>query len=412
MGITTLDKNHSYGYPLALGAGEVSLIEMVTAYGTFANNGKKPELTGILKVENSNGDILEEYKQKEFEEVLDPQIAYLINSILSDQENGLGPRIFISGKINAAKTGTSTTANKKESGGDVKPRDNWTIGYTPTIATGVWVGNTDGSGLNYYADGYTSAAPIFNEVMTQALKDMPSEQFPEPEGIKHVLVGKASGKLPGPNTPSSMIITEIFPSFSIPTEVENIYFKVKLDKISGLLATEYTPEDAVEEVVFQNYEPIADMLNWAGEIKNYYKNVEGEEGEIRIGLPPSQYDNVHTAQSAEQSPTISILSPTSQSKLPYGNFTVKVAIDAPNGTSVVEFYLDDQKEYFTTTAPYEGYLNISKFMEEDSKHLLVAKVVDVLGYSGQSAVEIKISNNTTQTTDTTDTTEPATETNE
>ncbi len=393
MGITTLNKSHSYGYPLALGAGEVPLMQMVTAYGTFANNGKKPELTGILKVENANGDVLEEHIQKEFDEVLDPQIAYLINDILSDQEVGVGPNLYVAGKPNAAKTGTSTKENKMESGGTaVKPSDAWTIGYTPTIVTGVWVGNTDGAGLGYSANGYDAASPIFNAVMTEALKDIPAEPFPEPEGIKHVQVSKASGKLPGPTTPATMITTEIFPSFSVPTETENLFFTVKLDKVSGLLATEYTPEEAIEEVTFQNYEPIADMLNWANEIKAYYENYDtsGTLNGVRIGVPPTTYDNVHTANSAASSPSISISNPTSQSVLQTGNFLVEVSVNAANGVDRVEFYLDDQKEFFTTTAPYNGYLNISKFLKENSKHLIVAKVIDSLGYSSQSAIEIKI----------------------
>ncbi len=229
MGITTLNKAHSYGYPLALGAGEVPLIEMVTGYATFANNGKKPELTGILKIENSNGDVLEELKPKEFEEFLDPQSAYLINDILSDQSYSVGPRLFISGKVNAAKTGTSTKENKKDSGGsEVRPSDAWVLGYTPTIVTGVWVGNTDGSGLGYNANGYDAASPIFNAIMTKALQDIPAEPFPEPEGIKHIKISKASGMIPGPSTPPSMIVTEIFPSFSVPTEIENLFFKVAM----------------------------------------------------------------------------------------------------------------------------------------------------------------------------------------
>ncbi|MBD3360277.1 hypothetical protein GF366_00575 [Candidatus Peregrinibacteria bacterium] len=396
MGITTLDKRHSYGYPLALGAGEVPLIEMVTAFGTFANNGKKPELTGILKVENANGDVLEEWRQKEFEEVLDPQIAYLINNILSDQEEGIGPRLFITNKINAAKTGTSTKENKKKAGTEVRPSDAWTIGYTPSMVTGVWVGNTDGSGLNFNANGYDTAAPIFNSVMTEALKDMPGEPFPEPEGIKHIEISKASGKLPGPNTPGSMITTEIFPSFSVPTEKEKIFFKVKIDKVSGLLATEYTPEDAVEEVIYQNYEPIADMLNWKSEIQSYYENIDEQKGEIRIGLPPKQYDNIHTAETAASAPSITITNPVSGDHLSQGNFTVNVDISASNGVEKVEFYLDDRKEYFTTSSPYTGHLNISRFMKENSSHLIVAKIIDSLGYSSQSAIEIKVSNNKIQ----------------
>jgi membrane peptidoglycan carboxypeptidase len=391
MGITTLDKSHSYGYPLALGAGEVPLIEMVTAYGVFANNGKKPELTGILKVENSNGDILEEHRQKEFEEVMDPQIAYLINSILSDQEQAVGPRLFISGKTNAAKTGTSTKENKKSSGGSqVSPSDGWTIGYTPTIVTGVWVGNTDGSGLGFNANGYDAASPIYNAVMTEALKDMPSEPFPEPEGIKHIEVSKVSGKLPGPNTPSSMIIEEIFPSFSVPTEKENLFFTVEIDKISGLLATEFTPEDAKIQVTYQNYEPIADMLNWKEEIKSYYQGTSGEEGGIMVGMPPTEYDNVHTAETAKNAPQVTIINPVSQSIVEKGHLTVELSIDSTYGIEQVEFYLDDQKEYFTTSAPYKGFLNISKFMEDGSRHLIVAKVIDAMGYSSQSAIEIKV----------------------
>ncbi len=395
MGITTLNKAHSYGYPLALGAGEVPLIEMVTAYATFANNGKKPELTGIKKIENANGDILEEWRQKDFEEVMDPQIAYLINSILSDQEQSVGPRLFISGKLNAAKTGSSTKENKKESGkSEVRPSDAWTIGYTPTIVTGVWAGNTDGKGMDYDAGGYNTASPIFNAVMTEALKDLSAETFPEPEGIKHVKVSKASGKLPGPNTPAGMIVEEIFPSFSVPTKTETLFFKVKLDKISGLLATEYTPEDAVIEVTYQNYEPVADLLNWSQEISDYYGGLEGgEEGEVRIGMPPTEYDNIHTAETAASKPGISIISPSSNSTQEPGSVEIQVDISAPNGVSSVEFYLDDDKKFFTTLAPYTGFINISRFVTDGSRHLIVAKIIDDLGYYEQSAIEIKVEKN-------------------
>lgn len=391
MGITTLNKAHSYGYPLALGAGEVPLYEMVTAYATFANNGKRPELTGILKVENANGDVLEEWRQKEFEEVVDPQIAYLINNILSDQEQSVGPRLFINGKLNAAKTGSSTKENKKEAGGsEVRPSDAWTIGYTPTIVTGVWAGNTDGRGMDYDAGGYNTASPIYNAVMTEALKDLPAEAFPEPEGIKHVEVSKASGKLPGANTPAGMTIEEIFPSFSVPTETETLFFKVKIDKVSGLLATEYTPEDAVLEVTYQNYEPVADMLNWAQEIREYFGGVEGGEGEVRIGMPPTEYDNIHTAETAASKPVISIVNPGSNTSHPFGSLQVEVDLEAPNGVSTVEFYFDDEKEFFTTLAPYTGFINISRFVSDGSRHLVVARVIDDLGYSAQSAIEIKI----------------------
>lgn len=419
MGITTLKKSHNYGYPLALGAGEIPLSEMVTAYATFANGGKRPSLFSIKKIENSNGDLILEHEEKEFPEVLDPQIAYLINYILSSQEDAVGTRLFIKGKINAAKTGTSTKENKKESGGKkVRPSDGWTIGYTPTIVTGVWTGNTDGSGLGYNADGYNTAAPIFNEVMTKALRNTTTEPFPVPKGIQLIPISKASGKLAGENTPDSMISTEPFSEISIPKEVENQFFKVKIDKVSGLLATEYTPEDAVIEVTYQNHEPIAPLFNWRNEIIAYFKAIEGkitsgdgsetsqETGEIRFGQPPTEYDNVHTAETSKNKPTISIIEPTSKSSIPKGNVEISVNISGGNGIDRVEFYLDDDKKFFTNTAPYKGYINISKFLSEGSTHLIVAKVIDKLGHSDQSAIEVRIEGEITEKkTDTTTPTE-------
>ncbi|MFA6305122.1 MAG: transglycosylase domain-containing protein [Candidatus Gracilibacteria bacterium] len=413
MGITTLDKAHSYGYPLAIGAGEIPLMEMVGAYATFANNGKKPEITAILKVINSNGDILEEWEQKEFEEVLDPQVAYCINSILSDKAISVSSRLYINGHTNAAKTGTSTKENKKAAGGKtVAPADGWTIGYTPTIVTGVWTGNTDGSGLAYTADGVTTAAPIFNAVMSHALKNIPNEEFTKPEGIKEVSTSTASGKLPGVNTPKSLITTDIFPSFSVPTEVETAsFYKVKIDKVSGLLATEYTPQDAIQEVLYQNYEIPPQLSMFKEDIRKYFISKADEAiraGEtsiggideasgtkIMIGVPPTEYDNIHTAQSAENPPSISITSPASQSIISLGETKNKIVIDvkaeAKNTISEVQFFVDDKQEFTTNIAPYTGYLTFSKFFTP-GKHLIVAKVIDSLGYSTSSAIEIKIEN--------------------
>lgn len=400
MGITTLDKAHSYGYPLAIGAGEIPPIEMLTAYSVFANNGLRPELTGILKVVNSNGDVLEEWRQKELEPALDPQIAYLINSILSDQSVAVGTALYVPGKTNAAKTGTSTKENKKaakEKGqATVAPSDCWTIGYTPDIATVVWAGNTDGSGLGYTADGYNIAAPIFTKIMTKALENIPDAPFVEPEGIKHIEVSKASGLLPGPDTPPEMVVSEIFASASIPTQKEELFYKVKIDKISGKLATAFTPPDAVEEATYENYHDIADLFNWNQEIKDYYATLdptthpELQQGSVRFGAPPTEYDDIHTAQTAKNTPSVTITNPSQNSSVTKGPIIIEVQVDAKNGVKAVEYYVDDKKEYFTATEPYSGRINISKFFKDGSSHLIVAKVIDPMGYSAQSAIEVKV----------------------
>lgn len=395
IGITTLDSSHDYGYPLALGAGEIPLSEMVTAYATFANGGKTPELTSILRIENTNGDVLEEWEPKELEETLDPQVAFLVNSILSDQANSVGPRLFISGKTVAAKTGTSTKENKSESGGSsVRPSDAWTIGYTPSIVTGVWTGNTDGTGMGYNANGYDTAGPIYNSIMQKALSDRPNEPFPQPEGVKKITISSASGKLPGADTPDEFITSDYFASFAVPSEVERVFSEVEIDRISGLLATEFTPEDAIDKVVYQNLTPIADMFNWAGEIIDYYRreNIQETKGDVKIGLPPTEYDNIHTQETALKAPSIVITSPITQSKINQGNLKIEVDVNAENGVDSVEYYIEDQRKFFTSTAPYTGSVLISRFFEEGKKILIIAKVIDELGYSAQSAIEVKVDN--------------------
>jgi len=401
MGIYSLDQSHSYGYPLALGAGEVSLWEMVTAYSVFANNGEKPELTPIIRIENSNGDVLETNEElKEMDEVLDPQIAFLINDILSDESVKAGGNLSVDGHTVAAKTGTSTKENKKDAGGgSVSPGDGWTIGYTPSVVVGVWVGNTDGAPMNYSANGHDAAGAIFRPVMAKALQGTANESFPEPKGIKHVEISKVSGLLPGPTTPSSFIATDVFANFGVPTEIDNSFYKVKVDKISGLLATEHTPKSAVEEVLYINHKPIAEYESWRIAIIDWYKNdtqskvpAEYQSAGIKIafGNPPSQKDNIHTATSAAKAPTIRLIEPVANSLIAPGNFRALVDYDSANGVDRIEYYVNDELKYTAPDLPFTGYIRISPLMANNSLNLLRAKVIDKLGYSDEVVIEFKV----------------------
>jgi len=402
MGITTLTKEHSYGYPLALGAGEVTLMEMVGAYAAFANNGLKPDIVSILKIENANGDVIEEHKEKIPEEVLDPQIAYLITSILSDDSVKIGSLLILDGHTVAAKTGTSTKENKKEAGGTVYPSDGWVIGYTPSIVTGVWIGNTDGSQMKMNADGYTTAGPIFKAIMAKALAGTQNEPFVEPDGIQHVQISTTSGLLPGPNTPPQFIKEEIFANFAVPTEIDNSFQKIQIDKVSGKLATAYTPKEAVETVLFINHKPIAPYEKWAIAIIDWYtqhpenaipEELAGIASDLKIsfGIPPTEEDDIHTADTLASEPVITITSPVANSQIEK-NTTISVDIDytCANGVKQVEYYIDDQLKYTTNTAPYLGSLKLPKYFATDSRHLITAKIIDNLGYSSESVVEIKV----------------------
>lgn len=177
MGITTLAGADRYGLTLVLGGGEVTLTEMTGAYGVFANDGLKNPTTGILRVEDMDGNVLEEY-QKQETRVLEPQIARLMNDVLSDNnaripEFGANSPLYFPGYNVADKTGTTNDF-----------RDVWIVGYTPGISIGAWAGNNDNSPMEKRIAAFI-IAPMWHEFMSYALEKYPSGDFvppsPDPE---------------------------------------------------------------------------------------------------------------------------------------------------------------------------------------------------------------------------------------
>ncbi len=195
-GITTLEDPDRYGLSLVLGGGEVNLLEMVSAYGVFAEEGLKTPLVSILKIEDSNGNIVEE-NNKESTRVLDTQIARQINDILSDNDArspmfGLNNALYFDNYQVAAKTGTTQYFN-----------DAWTIGYSPSFVVGVWVGNNNNAPINKKT-GIGLAAPIWRNVMEKLLKSNQVENFTKPDFIQStnpILLGQ----LPDQEPPHSIL---------------------------------------------------------------------------------------------------------------------------------------------------------------------------------------------------------------
>ncbi len=172
LGISTLTEPDRYGLSLVLGGGEVKLLEMVSAYGVFATEGLKVLPVGILRIEDADGNIIEENK-KDLKRVLDIKTARLINDILSDNEArapmfGYNSALHIKDYQVAAKTGTTQYFN-----------DAWTIGYTPFITLGVWVGNNDNSPMDE-KPGIFFAGPIWKQFIEHALTSYPKADFEEP----------------------------------------------------------------------------------------------------------------------------------------------------------------------------------------------------------------------------------------
>ncbi|MEW5940310.1 MAG: transglycosylase domain-containing protein, partial [Chloroflexota bacterium] len=198
LGITSLTAP-DYGLALTLGGGEVSLLEMTGAYAVFANRGVKIPPVAILRVTDFEDNLIEEYKPPAGEQVIRPEHAYLISSILSDNE----ARSWMFGRNSvlnlpfqaAAKTGTSGTPR-----GDAQELvfDNWTLGYTPDLVTGVWIGNADYQPM-INTTGSTGAAPIWSQFMQYAepiVSGGNPTPFLPPQNIVEKIVCRLSGAEP------------------------------------------------------------------------------------------------------------------------------------------------------------------------------------------------------------------------
>jgi len=245
MGITTFEDESRYGLSLTLGGGEVKMTEMAQAFGVFANEGTRVDLVPVLKVVDSKGKVLEEFKPKTGKRVLAPEVSFLISSILSDNSArsaafGGNSLLNIKGKTVAVKTGTT----------DDK-RDNWTIGYTPSFLVVAWVGNNDNTPMNpALASGITGAAPIWNGIMTEVLKDKINESFKVPSGVHGMEICSVTGGPKNENCPGRF---EYFLAGTEPTKDTFVKAKVWIDKTTGQVVEPGTANaEEKEEVVIQD----------------------------------------------------------------------------------------------------------------------------------------------------------------
>ena len=301
MGITTLEGPGRYGLTLVIGGGEVSLLDMTSAYGVFANNGIRNPYTGILRIENLTGEILEEW-HPDAREILPKNTALIISDILSDNSArvptfGANSPLNVPGYNVAAKTGT-TNDNK----------DAWILGYTPTLAVGVWAGNNDNVPMK--KGGAAMAGPIWNKFMKEALPKLSSEGFEEPErttdlyatkpvlrgswqGNEVFFVDKISGKLATPNTPEETLEARAV------TEIHSILYWVDRNDITGP-----PPQNPGKDYQFNN---------WETAVRNWWAN-HGQDYKVTTWKDkPVSDDDVHTSA---KKPKVTILSPKSGNVYP------------------------------------------------------------------------------------------------
>ncbi|MBK9231041.1 MAG: transglycosylase domain-containing protein [Anaerolineae bacterium] len=258
LGISSFVQTDALGLALTLGGGEVRLLELTAAYGAFASGGRRVSPVAILKIENRDGQALPGMGPTgPGAQVLSPQVAYLITDILSDNEArvrtfGRNSLLRLSGNRPAAvKTGTTTDW-----------KDNWTVGYTPDLVVGVWVGNADNASM-IGVSGVTGAAPIWHDFMETVLHNTPAQDFERPPGLVEMEICSDSGLLPTDLCPYRR--QEIFIACPgqacAPTQADTMHQRISLDGRTMQRATPETPPAYRLDKVFWALPP--ELQEWA-----------------------------------------------------------------------------------------------------------------------------------------------------
>jgi penicillin-binding protein 1C len=250
----TEDGEH-YGAAIALGDGEVRLLDIANAYATLARGGVWRSIVAVKSATSKDGAPLA-LPPRESRRVMDEAMSFVITDILADR----GARISSFGEGNvlelpfavAAKTGTSKGY-----------RDNLTVGFTPDVTVGVWVGNFDATPMEGVS-GVSGAGPLFHGAMLAAARGRPLAEFTRPAGqIEEIAVCSLSGERPGPGC--DHLRQEIFATSgdrsSAPSTTCSMHERVEIDKRNGLRASGGCPRAEVEERTFERFD--ARLAAWA-----------------------------------------------------------------------------------------------------------------------------------------------------
>ncbi len=363
MGISSLTNVDQYGLTLVLGGGEVSPLEIASAYGVFANDGVRNPYTGILSVTNNSGDLLEKFESNPYQ-AIDENVARLVSDVLSDNVArtpafGANSPLNFNSRDVAAKTGTTNDY-----------RDAWTVGYTPNLAVSSWAGNNDNSSMEKKVAGFI-ITPLWREFMDFALTQIPDVKFNKPKTVEDE---------------------------DLPPQLRGIWkggITYTVDSISGKLATEFTPEETKEERVVVDPHTILYWIDkdnprssnkvnpenypqfrlWEHAVQEWIKNTGLQiEDESVI---PTEYDDIHTQSSLPILNTTPIK--TSYSKGEVVNFTVSSV--GKNPLSYVEVFLNNKYIGKVSKSPFTFSFNPVSFSTQNQNTLKIVGVDSVFNKS-------------------------------
>lgn len=408
LGISTLDDNREYGYPLALGAGEVKMLELANAYMHLSALGKPAKIDPILEIRSNDGSILYQKKIEIQKQVIPSGVGYIMWDILSNMENLPATWVgnfTISGLKFASKSGTS---DMKLEDGTQRPRDGWLAVYTPSKVALFWWGNSNGAPMKPNAYGGWLNGRIWRTFFRKMIKSwvLKNENI-SPVEVKNVSISKISGRIPSDDTPAEMIVNSTAYLQTVPNMVDPKVRYVEIDKICGWKKSDTTPmSDIVKGYVIT---PTSFMPNnmdlddikqrWSQSAKKV-TNTTGEDtltGKIiynfrNIFIEEPQEVCKERVVQEDTSIQINILKPASDSKVSR-DFSLRYQAKANNTIRYIRVLLNDYQiaEFGYNKSDITDIKNLKAFSGvKDGANYLTVSVVDDKGFSNKTVVPVTI----------------------
>lgn len=385
-----------YGWPLALGAAETPLIEMVQAYASLADGGMYKPVMHVLKIEDRKGALLYAPERgKDERQVLDPRIAYQITSILSDTSvrptDYWKTQLTVSGYASAAKTGTSNKCLEWQDKNTCKlrkPDNAWVLGYTPNLVAGVWVGNADSSALYEKGDGLTTSSPLWKEFMERGHRVLtaPKTEFTQPSGMIQPQISMLSGQLPTACTPIHLRRPDLFLEERPPTLSDPACAQLVVDRVTHLLASDACPIEAQESGSFLIAKSILPdrwptweegVQRWVQEQMELWYATPNHSGSL-LPLPvaPTEKCDPSLTPGRLEQPTLRILSPDENGSVTYPAFRPKISVRVGSSVREIRFTVDGKRIAVRTAEPFDEPLRMPRSIDREETHRLEVTLVD------------------------------------
>lgn len=441
-GIVLEGDAEQHGVAIGIGVAEVEPLSLISAYQIFTNDGTYYQPQAILEIHNSEGVLLEKYNpEKNFRKAIDGEIAGLVRHMLTDETSrpttGEGEEAFdwntylqLKDLNNGAKTGTSNRVienpdfdEEQPEDEDENPRfitvpnDSWTIGFTPYLVTGVWVGNNTGEPMKLGGTGMMVAAPIWRDFMNkghETLYEQGSEKgklYTESKPLEVRKINKFSGKIATELTPEKLSKEEVFASFNVPIELDDSVKEIEIDRRTGTPATARTPFYARQKTKaltgLTSLKP--DMPNWQAPVEEWIQNHPKfitslgdimdniDEDRPRILTQRERQERTEifrtrntTPKEIISDPVIKIQSPKDNGSVSPGIIEIQVAAFATQGVAKVEYFFDKTFVTESNEFPWNTKFKIPDSINKNVSHTITVIVTDKKGQSNEDEVEIKL----------------------